>query len=826
MRIGPEAAVEVSMPKRIGLKGWKWAALIVAVIIVVGAGAITVYTYFWRPTVPPSEVASVKKLPFPLPIEPSIAVMPFENLIGDLKQEFIVDGISENIISSLSKIPEMIVSARNSTFAYKGKHVKIQQVAEELGVRHVLGGSVLKSGNRLRVNAQLVDAVKGNQLWTQQYEREIKDFLDLIDELTNEIVLELRIKLLDGESLRMLAKGTANPEAWRYASEGLKAPFTKAGNLKVREFFEKAVEIDPKYSAALAVLALTHTMDADAGWTDNKDSSYVKALQFTQKALELDDSNPLAHAILGAFHKGRNQYAKAIAEGEKAISLGPNHSTVHSIVAMIYFDAGKPEETIKLAKKAMHLAPYYNPLNLVILALAYHKTGRYGEALETFKQALKRIRKGKYFDHLALLGATLTCIEKGMDLEARAYAAELFKIRPNLSLSAAANVMRFYKDNDELKRFWDTLRKTDIVPPIVSSAQEFRYKGPPAFSIMYPKGKTETESLDPKRVFKAETYEELIELLVFVEDIPKGIELENVGPKTLVHVIEKIVNAKIEVLSNEEIELADGTKAYKTTMEWTHRKGYLVTLQLVSVFKKHKWVYIVAVTTGDPREITELAESLKFTQLTIPITANIQQVCKPDNIINTLIVINIDKDFTGKLPADIDTISVTGPSGDLPISKDVFFYSPQFREFHVEMIGSPEIGIYTFTITSGNMSGTATDNQSVLRKLPTPDTGTFSPSKGETVSSTTPTFSWGDVDAGFPIYYRLDINDTRDNRVYMTDFVEGMVSHTVPTGKLASGQSYIWRVRVADNSDWGQIQNRSNSNWAGFTVAQSLNDSN
>ncbi len=421
--------------------------------------------------------------------------------LGDVIEEgdhIYGDGLSENIIASLSKIPEMIVSARNPTFAYKGKHVKVQQIGKELGVRHVLEGSVLKSGNRLRVNAQLVDAIKGQHLWTEQYELEIKDLLDLIDEITNEIVLELRVKLLDGESLRMLAKGTANPEAWRYVSQGLNAPFTKEGNLKAREFLDKAVEIDPKYSAAWAVFALTHIMDADAGWTDTKDKSYSKALQFTQKALELNDSRPLAHALLGAFHKGRGQYGKAIAEGEKAISLGPNNATVHSIVAMIYFDAGTPEETIKLAKKAMHLAPYYRPSNLVILALAYHKAGRYEEALETFKQALKRIRIGEFRDYLALLGVTLTCIELGRDDEARAYAAELFKIRPNLSLSAAANALRFYKDHSDLKRFWNTLRKTGIVPPIVSSAQEFRYKGTPTFSIMYPKGRTEKESLDPK----------------------------------------------------------------------------------------------------------------------------------------------------------------------------------------------------------------------------------------------------------------------------------------------------------------------------------------
>jgi len=150
-----EAVPAVSEGKKLGLKRWYGAALILVAIIVVGVAAITIYTNFWRSTAPSAEVSSDKQLPFPLPIEPSIAVMPFENLSGDTNQNFIADGLSENIIASLSKISEMIVSSRNNTFAYKGKHIKAQQVAEELGVRHVLEGSIQKSGNRLRITAQL-----------------------------------------------------------------------------------------------------------------------------------------------------------------------------------------------------------------------------------------------------------------------------------------------------------------------------------------------------------------------------------------------------------------------------------------------------------------------------------------------------------------------------------------------------------------------------------------------------------------------------------------------------------------------------------------------
>ena len=317
-----DAFPAASEGKKLGLKRWYGAALIIAAIIVVGAVAITIYNNYWRPTAPSAKVSSDKQLPFPLPIEPSIAVMPFENLSGDVNQDFIADGLSENIIASLSKIPEMIVSSRNNTFAYKGKHIRAQQVAEELGVRHVLEGSIQKSGNRLRITAQLIDAISGNHLWTEQYEREKKDLFALIDEVTHEITIELLVKLMYGEQVRAWANGTKNREAWSHVSKTLNMPLTKEDNARAWKLLDKAVALDPNYADAWALLSLTIIIDAAMQWSESPDDSYKKSIQALQKALALDDSNPLAHAILSFFHGTRNQYEKAIAEGEKAIALG------------------------------------------------------------------------------------------------------------------------------------------------------------------------------------------------------------------------------------------------------------------------------------------------------------------------------------------------------------------------------------------------------------------------------------------------------------------------------------------------------------------------
>jgi TolB-like protein/class 3 adenylate cyclase len=439
-----EAVLAVSERKKLRLKRWYGAAMIIAAIMVVGAAAITLYTNFWRSTAPPAEVSSDKQLPFPLPIEPSIAVMPFENLIGDANQDFIADGLSENVIASLSKIPEMIVSSRNNTFAYKSKHIKAQQVAEEPGVRHVLEGSIQKSGNRLRITAQLIDAVTGNHLWTEQYEREKTDLFDLVDEVTHEITIELLVKLMYGEQVRAWANGTKNREAWDHVSKTLNLPLTKEDNARALKLLKKAVTLDSDYSEAWALLSLTIIIDASMQWSESFDESYKKSIQALQKALALDDSNPLAHAILSFFHGIRNQNEKVIAESEKAIALGAKHGLVHALYANALEQAGRPEEVIKLIKTAMALEPYYSGFYLDVLADAFYRIERYKEAFVTWKQLLKRSQPGGIEQINSLEGLTLASIELGRGEEARNYAEQLFDIVPNISISALPNVMGKY----------------------------------------------------------------------------------------------------------------------------------------------------------------------------------------------------------------------------------------------------------------------------------------------------------------------------------------------------------------------------------------------
>ena len=209
----PETLQKVTEEKR-PAPGWLKAAVAVVVALLVVAGGVAIWKASRPPTSPPMETASVEKMAFPLPDKPSIAVLPFDNLSGDPEQEYFSDGMTEQIITGLSKLSSLFVIARNSTFAYKGKPVKIQQVSEELGVRYVLEGSVQKSGDRVRITAQLIDAIKGNHLWSETYDRELKDIFALQDNITQNILSSLQVKLTLGEQARVWAGGTENLQAY------------------------------------------------------------------------------------------------------------------------------------------------------------------------------------------------------------------------------------------------------------------------------------------------------------------------------------------------------------------------------------------------------------------------------------------------------------------------------------------------------------------------------------------------------------------------------------------------------------------------------------
>jgi adenylate cyclase len=437
--------------------------LIGAATLFVLALAVVIWQFYTRR--PPIEPASVEKMAFPLPEKPSIAVLPFDNLSGDPTQDYIADGISENIISALSKISEMFVIARNSTFTYKGKPVKVQQVSEELGVRYVLEGSTQKIGNRLRITAQLIDAATGHHLWSEKYDRDMKDLFAIQDEITHKIIVELQVKLTEGEQARISHKSTTNLEAWSYAVRGLKLfeQESKENNAKAMELLERAVELDPGYVWAWVRLGWTYIVASRPGWSQSPSESWEKAVEISQKLSVLDESDSDVCALVGDVYLWQDRYEEAISEGEKSIVLGPTNAQAHVLLAVTMNVVGRFDETIELVKKAMRLHPYYPAYYLRWLGEAYRMTGRYEEALTVYKLLLHRSRKGEH----PILGAHIYMAEVYMELgrekEARAHTAEALKLDPKLSLEQARKqLIHRYKDPTHLQRRLNALRKAGI----------------------------------------------------------------------------------------------------------------------------------------------------------------------------------------------------------------------------------------------------------------------------------------------------------------------------------------------------------------------------
>jgi len=416
----PEAAGKVIGEKRVEPKRGLRVALAAVIVLLLAVGGLLI----WRTVSPPVEVASVEKMAFPMPEKPSLAVLPFDNLSGDSSQDYFSDGITETIITALSNVSNLFVIARNSSFTYKGKPVKVQQVAEELGVRYVLEGSVQRSEDRVRITAQLNDALTGHHLWAENYDRKFGDIFVLQDDITEHVTMALEVKLTEGEQARIRRKHTGNPEAYEFFLRGLEIgrKFTKEDNAQARKLYEKAVELDPNYAHAWQEIGRLHYRDARFGWTDTPDKSLELAEELAQKTLAVDDDDAVAYATLSLVSMARRQHEKAVTYGEKALTLAPNFADVKVMIALPFLYSGRPKEAIDLVKKAMRLSPYYPGWYLPVLGHAYRLTGKYKEAIEALESWRIRANPRSELPYLML---AFTYVEAGREEEAGIAVAEI-----------------------------------------------------------------------------------------------------------------------------------------------------------------------------------------------------------------------------------------------------------------------------------------------------------------------------------------------------------------------------------------------------------------
>lgn len=394
-----------------------------------------------------------------LPDELSIAVLPFENMSGDPEQEYFSDGLTEEIITGLSKLPHLLVIARNSTFTYKGKAVKVQQVSREMGAKYVLEGSVRSAGGRVRITAQLVAGTTGQHLWADRYDRELKDIFAIQDEITMNIMIALQVKLTDGEQARLQAKYTNNLEAYvKYLQAGeYLLQFSKESNVIAKQKYEESIALEPEYAPAYAALALIYLQEVWHGWCATPEQSGAMAMQYAQKCVALDESLWSAHAVLGMIHLVLRQWDKAVEESEVAVSLSPNSADNVVMLAVVYRTVGRVEEALSVLEKAMRLNPMPPNWYLHEFGSCYRLMGRYEEAIAVLKKVLHRSP-----DYLnSRLNLITTYVLSGKEEAARSEAIEVLKQSPDFSVNRFLKHFP-YKDQKILDVLKDSLIKAGL----------------------------------------------------------------------------------------------------------------------------------------------------------------------------------------------------------------------------------------------------------------------------------------------------------------------------------------------------------------------------
>jgi adenylate cyclase len=455
----PESAGKVIGEKRFLGRIPRKTSMAAIIGLVILAGGLIVWNIYLHQS-QKIEPASPDKMAYPLPDKPSIAVLPFDNLSGDPDQEYLADGLSEGIITALSHSPRLFVVARNSSFVYKGKPVKIQQVAEDLGVQYILEGSFQKSGDRLRITAQLIDAISGHHLWADRYDRELKDIFATQDEIIQKILTAIEVKLTVGEMARVMSKSTSNLKVYQIALEAWENSMQMSpdSNLKARKMWKETIEIDPEYSFGYTEVGWTYLKEVWSGWSKSREKSMELATEFAQKALDLDESSAAANSLMGSICLGKRQYDKAITWAKRAVTLSPNDSDNIALLAVTLMNVEKVEEAIPLFKKAIRLNPFPPAYYLDSLGWAYRKAGQYEEAIKALKRALA-INPKMYMAHLNLI-ANLSRL--GRDSEAKAAVKEFLSLYPEFSITESFVKLGFDKNRAVYDLYIADLRKAGL----------------------------------------------------------------------------------------------------------------------------------------------------------------------------------------------------------------------------------------------------------------------------------------------------------------------------------------------------------------------------
>ena len=457
------AAHRVIKAKKVAGKSRRNFVMFFVGIIIVVAVFLTwnFYKYYLSKT---NKIAAEQALVPELPDKPSIAVLPFASIGGDQEQDYFSDGMTDDLITDLSKISGLFVIARNSVFVYKGKAIKIQNVAQELGVRYVLEGSVRRGGDRLRINAQLIDATTGHHLWAERYDGNIGNVFEFQDKITGKIVAALAVKLTSTEQEQVSRKYTDNIKAYDAFLQG-RAHYVRCTPEDYAEavsYFEKAIELDPNYGQAYAALALTYWESSYNLWTFKLGQAWWMARTKAEKNMQkaMINPSPIAHQAASKMLIDWGLYEEAIFEAERAIALDPNDASSYVAMAYALVYGGKAKEAVKFVQIAMRLDPHYPAYYLFVLGLAYFVMEQFDKATTLFEKALKL--NPEYYVPLIPLAAAYAHL--GLDEKVATTMEKLQKALPIIiTLSLVRKSPQWsYKNPADKERLLGGLRKAKM----------------------------------------------------------------------------------------------------------------------------------------------------------------------------------------------------------------------------------------------------------------------------------------------------------------------------------------------------------------------------
>ncbi len=413
-------------------------AIAAGVLLLAVAGAIGVWYHYHGPEPLVFDPLGTGKLE--LPDRPSIAVLPLENLSGDPDQSYIGDGIADDIITALSHLRGMLVIARNSSFSYKGKPTDVRKIGEELGVRHILEGSVQKAGDRLRIAAQLVNAATREHVWAEKYDRPATDILAVQDEIVDKIVSALDVQLVEGKQAQTWRLSTTNPDAYDLFLRGreLSLFFSRGELMQSVELLNEALRLDPNFAMAWVWQGWNHDILAWSGWSKSASDSYKEAIACAERALAIDPHLDAAHALLGEVyivHKG--DYQAGIHELELAAEINPNAAKTHALLALYLPYVGRSQEALEHILNAWRLSPFPEDWYFDALGAAYYGAGRYDEAISAWNECRRRMA-----DYLwCRVTLTFAYMKTGHETEAQEVVKEVLRINPHFSIREWSKVV-------------------------------------------------------------------------------------------------------------------------------------------------------------------------------------------------------------------------------------------------------------------------------------------------------------------------------------------------------------------------------------------------